>query len=165
MSLPGTYRGLAGPGGVGKSTLVHREQLSGAVSTCDNVCVSDGQCTWGLGEPLRLPVEVHAGKGRRMPYGRREAAWPRRTDRMAPDLLVVLVRGTKPGVTRCDQALAARHLAPAASPSRQALFDLSQGFLFCYQAFGRDIGGHGGGADHSGGRCSRSQQSHSEWIG
>jgi hypothetical protein len=102
---------LAGPGGVGKSTLVHREQLSGAVSTCDNVCVSDGQCTWGLVEPLRLPVEVHAGKGRRMPYGRREAAWPRRTDRMAPDLLVVLVRGAQPGVTRCDPALAARHLA------------------------------------------------------
>jgi hypothetical protein len=60
---------------------------------------------------LRLPAEMHAGKGRRMPYGRREAAWPRRTDRMAPDLLVVLVRGTQPGVTRCDPALAARHLA------------------------------------------------------
>jgi hypothetical protein len=102
---------LAGPGGVGKSTLVHRELLNGAVSTCDNVCASDGQYTWGLVEPLRLPVEMHAGKGRRMPYGRREAAWPRRTDRMTPDLLVVLVRGTKPGVTRCDPALAARHLA------------------------------------------------------
>jgi hypothetical protein len=102
---------LAGPGGVGKSTLIHRELLSGAVSTCDNVCVSDGRSAWGLVEPLRLPVEVHAGKGRRMPYGRREAAWPRRTDRMAPDLLVVLVRGAQPGVTRCDPALAARHLA------------------------------------------------------
>jgi hypothetical protein len=102
---------LAGPGGVGKSTLVHRELLNGAVSTCDNVCASDGQYTWGLVEPLRLPVEMHAGKGRRMPYGRREAPWPRRTDRMTPDLLVVLVRGTQPGVTRCDPALAARHLA------------------------------------------------------
>src|SRR5580704_14322849 len=102
---------LSGPGGVGKSTLVHRELLNGAVSTCDNVCASDGQYTWGLVEPLRLPVEMHAGKGRRMPYGRREAPWPRRTDRMTPDLLVVLVRGTKPGVTRCDPALAARHLA------------------------------------------------------
>jgi len=101
---------LAGPGGVGKSTLVHRELLSGAVPTCDNVCVSDGQRTWGLVEPLRLPAEMHAGKGRRMPYGRREAAWPRRTDQMTPDLLVVLARGTMPGVTRCDPALAARHL-------------------------------------------------------
>jgi hypothetical protein len=102
---------LSGPGGVGKSTLVHRELLNGAVSTCDNVCASDGQSAWGLVEPLRLPAEVHAGHGRRMPYGRREAAWPRRTDQMTPDLLVVLVRGTQPGVTRCDPALAARHLA------------------------------------------------------
>ena len=102
---------LAGPGGVGKSTLVHRELLSGAVSTCDNVCVSDGQRTWGLVEPLRLPAEAHAGKGRRMPHGRREAAWPRRTNQMTPDLLVVLARGGQPGVTRCDPALAARHLA------------------------------------------------------
>jgi hypothetical protein len=102
---------LAGPGGVGKSTLVHRELLSGAVSTCDNVCVSDGQRTWGLVEPLRLPAEANAGNGRRMPYGRREAAWPRRTDQMTPDLLVVLARGARPGVTRCDPAVAARHLA------------------------------------------------------
>lgn len=102
---------LAGPGGVGKSTLVQRELLNGADSTGDNVCVSDGQCAWGLVEPLRLPAEMHAGKGRRMAYGRREAAWPRRTDRMAPGLLVVLVRGTRPGVTQCDPALAARYLA------------------------------------------------------
>jgi hypothetical protein len=101
---------LAGPGGVGKSTLVHRELLSGAVATCDNVCVSDGRYAWGVVEPLRLPAEVHAGQGRRMPHGRREAAWPSRTDRLAPDVLVVLVRGPRPGATRCDPALAARHL-------------------------------------------------------
>lgn len=101
---------LAGPGGVGKSTLVHGELLNGAVPICDNVCVSDGQDAWGLVEPLRLPAEVGAGTGRRMPYGRREAAWLRRTDQMAPDLLVALVRGGQPGVTRCDPALAARQL-------------------------------------------------------
>jgi hypothetical protein len=100
---------LAGPGGVGKSTLVHRELLGGATSTCDNVCVSDGKHAWGLVEPLRLPADV-AAKGRRMAYGRREAAWPRRTDRIVPDALVVLVRGARPGVTRCDRALAAHHL-------------------------------------------------------
>jgi hypothetical protein len=101
---------LAGPGGVGKSTLVHRELLNGAASTCDNVCVSDGLCAWGLVEPLRLPAEVRTAKGRRMAYGRREAAWPRRTDQMVPEAIVVLVRGSKPGVTQCDQALAAHHL-------------------------------------------------------
>ena len=58
---------LAGPGGIGKSTLVHGELLSGAACTCDNLCVSDGQYAWGVVEPLRLPAEVHGGQGRRMP--------------------------------------------------------------------------------------------------
>ena len=88
---------LAGPGGVGKSTLVHGELLSGAISTCDNLCVSDGRHAWGVVEPLRLPAEAHDGKGRRMPHGRREAAWPRRADQMTPGRLVVLVRGGEPG--------------------------------------------------------------------
>jgi hypothetical protein len=101
---------LAGPGGVGKSTLIHGELLDGAVPICDNVCVSDGQDAWGLVEPLRLPAEIRGGQGRRMPYGRREAAWLRRTDHLAPDLLVALARGSQPGVTRCDPALAARQL-------------------------------------------------------
>ena len=102
---------LAGPGGVGKSTLVHGELLSGAISTCDNLCVSDGQYAWGVVEPLRLPAEAHDGTGRRMPHGRREAAWPRRVDRMRPGRLVVLARGGSPAVAPCDPALAARYLA------------------------------------------------------
>ncbi len=101
---------LAGPGGVGKSTLVHGELLSGAISTCDNLCVSDGRHAWGVVEPLRLPAEAHDGKGRRMPHGRREAAWPRRADQMTPGRLVVLVRGGEPGVAPCEPALAARYL-------------------------------------------------------
>jgi hypothetical protein len=101
---------LAGPGGVGKSTLVHGELLRGAISTCDNLCVSDGQYAWGVVEPLRLPAEAHDGKGRRMPHGRREAAWPRRADRMLPGRLVVLARGDIPAVTACEPAAAARSL-------------------------------------------------------
>ncbi len=101
---------LAGPGGVGKSTLVHGELLGGAISTCDNLCVSDGRDAWGVVEPLRLPAEAHDGKGRRMPHGRREAVWPRRADQMTPGRLVVLVRGGEPGVAPCEPALAARYL-------------------------------------------------------
>lgn len=101
---------LAGPGGVGKSTLLHGELLSGAVSTCDNLCVSDGQYAWGMVEPLRLPAEVHGGRGRRMTHGRREVPWPRRADRMLPGRLLVVARGATPGVTACDPALAARYL-------------------------------------------------------
>jgi hypothetical protein len=101
---------LAGPGGVGKSTLVHGELLGGAMSTCDNLCVSDGQDAWGVVEPLRLPAQAHGGTGRRMPHGRREAAWAARTDQMRPSRLVVLVRGDRPAVTSCDPALAAHYL-------------------------------------------------------
>ena len=101
---------LAGPGGVGKSTLVHGELLSGAISTCDNLCVSDGQDAWGVVEPLRLPAGAHDGTGRRMPHGRREAAWPRRADKMTPARLVVLARGGNPGAAACDPAPAARSL-------------------------------------------------------
>jgi hypothetical protein len=101
---------LAGPGGIGKSTLVHGELLNGAACTCDNICVSDGQYAWGVVEPLRLPAEEHGGKGRRMPYGRREAAWPRRTVRLQPDRLVVLARGGQPATAPHSQSLAARHL-------------------------------------------------------
>ncbi len=131
---------LAGPGGVGKSTLVHGELLNGAVPICDNVCVSDGQDAWGLVEPLRLPAEVGAGKGRRMPYGRREAAWLRRTDQMAPDLLVALVRGGQPGVTPGDPALAA--------PPRMAGTDMA-GELRRYRALAATLAlGTGLGSSH-----------------
>ncbi|HYB48064.1 MAG TPA: hypothetical protein VED20_12005 [Streptosporangiaceae bacterium] len=102
---------LAGPGGVGKSTLVYGELLHGAVATCDNLCVSDGRYAWGVVEPLRLPAVPHRGRGRRMPHGRREAAWPRRSGRMLPDRLVVLTRGGGRAVTTpCAPAWAARSL-------------------------------------------------------
>jgi hypothetical protein len=106
---------LAGPGGVGKSTLVHGELRSGASSTCDNLCVSDGQYAWGVVEPLRLPAEAHDGTGRRMPHGRREAGWPRRAEEMTPGRVVVLTRGGTPGVAPCDPALAARYLVAGTS--------------------------------------------------
>lgn len=106
---------LAGPGGVGKSTLVQGELACGALATCDNLCVSDGRSAWGVLEPLRLPIGGGAGqtrRGRRMPHGRRETPWPTRTDRLLPDQLIVLVRGGSgpPTVTSCDPAEAARHL-------------------------------------------------------
>lgn len=105
---------LAGPGGVGKSTLVHGELTRGAAATCDNLCVSDGRFTWGVAEPLRVPAAGGLpARGRRMPHGRREAPWPTRVDRLLPDQLVVLVRGGggAPTVTCCDPAEAARYLS------------------------------------------------------
>jgi hypothetical protein len=106
---------LAGPGGVGKSTLVHGELVRGAAATCDNLCVSDGRLTWGVAEPLRLPAGTggRRGRGRRMPHGRREAPWPERLDCMLPDQLIAVVRNPcgAPDVAPCDPAEAARYLA------------------------------------------------------
>ena len=40
-----------------------RAAAAGPSSTCDNLCVSDGQYAWGVVEPLRLPAEAHGGHG------------------------------------------------------------------------------------------------------
>jgi hypothetical protein len=104
---------IAGPGGVGKSTLVNAELARGAHSTSDNLCVSDGHTAWGLLEPRRVPVgDSGGGHGRRMPHGRREAPWPSRVNELVPDLLIVLRRGSAKatGVAPCQPEDAARSL-------------------------------------------------------
>jgi hypothetical protein len=103
---------VAGPGGIGKSTLVDAEMARGAVATSDNLCVSDGRTAWGLFEPRRIADGSDGARGRRMPHGRREAPWPDRADELTPELVLVLRRGdgAAPTVTRCDPGLAARSL-------------------------------------------------------
>lgn len=104
---------IAGPGGVGKSTLVDAELTAGGLATCDNLCVSDGHTTWGLVEPRRVQTSSRGiRRGRRMPHGRREAAWPGRADELAPDCLIVLRRGSarEPTVAPCSPGEAARFL-------------------------------------------------------
>ncbi len=112
---PGRAVLIAGPGGIGKSTLVNAELNRGGTATSDNVCVSDGQDAWGLLEPRRVPAAgPHAGAatGRRMPHGRREAPWPSRAGQLSPGLLVVLRRGAGgPAATACPPEDAARYLA------------------------------------------------------
>ncbi|MDX2967907.1 hypothetical protein [Kribbella solani] len=82
---------LAGPGGVGKSTLVARALADGARATCDNLAVCDGSTAYGVAEPLRLLD----GNGQRAAHGRREQAWGRRVRALPPELVVVLRRGTQ----------------------------------------------------------------------
>lgn len=106
---------IAGPGGVGKSTLVQAELAAGGRSTCDNLCASDGNTAWGLVEPLRIEIDRRVASGpvgRRMPHGRRETLWPSRVADLTPDLLVVLRRGTgnSPTARRIDPDEAARVL-------------------------------------------------------
>src|SRR6266566_3698127 len=99
---------LAGPGGVGKSTLLFRELAEGATAVGDNLCVADGSTMWGLVEPLR----IDGGPGRRMPHGRREAPFPRRVREQVPDRVVVVRRGSaeRPVVRACEPDAAARWL-------------------------------------------------------
>jgi hypothetical protein len=80
---------LAGPSGVGKTTLMARELADGACAVSDNLCVGDGTRVWGLVEPMR--AEHFAG--RRMPHGRREGDLPNRVGVLTPDRVIVLRRG------------------------------------------------------------------------
>jgi hypothetical protein len=99
---------LAGPGGVGKSTLLLRELAGGATAVGDNLCVTDGSTVWGLVEPLR----VEGATGRRMPHGRREAPFPQRVREQVPDRVVVVRRGSadRAFIRSCDPDTAAHWL-------------------------------------------------------
>jgi hypothetical protein len=80
---------LAGPPGVGKTTLLLTELANGARAISDNLSVTDGRECWGVVEPVR----VEGGDGRRMPHGRREVALKHRVSSLVPDLVVVVRRG------------------------------------------------------------------------
>lgn len=79
---------LAGPAGVGKTTLIMREVDRGASATSDNLSVTDGLRCWGVVEPVRAEGMI----GRRMPHGRRETQLKQREDCLIPQLIAVLGR-------------------------------------------------------------------------
>ena len=104
---------IAGPGGVGKSSMVNAELERGAVATSDNLCLSDGHTAWGLLEPRRVPAgEGENKRGRRMPHDRREAPWRGRVDELVPEMVLVLQRGSamRSMSAPCDPDEAARSL-------------------------------------------------------
>lgn len=89
---------VAGPGGVGKSTLLHGLARDDGTPISDNLCTYDGEVLHGLAEPVR----VEAGPGLRqrhlhrgtMPHGRVEQPWAVREPTLCPSLVLVLSRGT-----------------------------------------------------------------------
>ncbi|GEM_PF-492813 len=112
---------IAGPGGVGKSTLVAAALAAGDTVTADNVCACDGRRAYGLAEPLRLDDRAMsiaglpgtpggARAGALAPHGRREYPLPRRADCLEPDRIVVLRRGDAPALAPLPPATAAREL-------------------------------------------------------
>lgn len=131
LEIDGVVVMLAGPGGVGKSTLVAQALGSGARGTCDNLAVSDGVAAYGLREPLRLDptrsttAGTTAGTGggtsgdaggdvgwdgHRTTHGRREHGWADPVDALRPDLAVVVRRGGTPGLRPIGAEAAQRAL-------------------------------------------------------
>jgi hypothetical protein len=97
---------LAGPGGVGKTTLIEKEIAAGGVATGDNLSVGDGRTVWGVVEPMR----TRRGTVRPAPHGRREARLDHRVATLEPHLLAVLQRATRRRIEACHPEAAARAL-------------------------------------------------------
>jgi hypothetical protein len=100
---------LAGPAGVGKSTVLREALAAGAQSTSDNLCCADAQSCFGLAEPLRTDPEP-GRRGQRTSHGRVELAFADRVPALAPDRLMVLERGPVTEVSDISPAEAARAL-------------------------------------------------------
>ena len=87
LEVEGAVVVLAGPGGVGKSTLVSGERARGGVAMCDNLAATDGETTYGVAEPLRctspsstsrarswsLPAPAASASPRSLPASKRSA--------------------------------------------------------------------------------------------
>lgn len=85
---------LAGPGGVGKSTLLGGVTPGDGAPVSDNLCTYDGDLLHGLPEPRRVDAGAVALLRPRMPHGRVEQPWENRLGAIRPSLLLVLRRGT-----------------------------------------------------------------------
>jgi hypothetical protein len=100
---------IAGPGGVGKSTMLAAGLTRGERATADNLCACDARQAYGVVEPLR----VDGGRGRAgATHGRSEHALPGRVPSLEPDRLVVLRRAAGPQASAgpLSSAEAAREL-------------------------------------------------------
>lgn len=102
---------LAGPGGVGKSTVLRRALAAGAVATADNLCTADEQRCFGLAEPLRVDGPgPRQGRQVASSHGRHLEAFGGRVEALTPDRLVVLQRGRTTEVAETEPEYAARAL-------------------------------------------------------
>jgi hypothetical protein len=102
---------LAGPGGVGKSTVLRRALAAGAVATADNMCTADERRCFGLAEPLRVDGPgPRSGRQVASSHGRHLEAFGTRVEALAPDRLVVLERGRTTEIAETEPEHAARAL-------------------------------------------------------
>ena len=138
IELDGVVALLAGPGGIGRSTLLLDALTAGGRACSDNLCVGDGDAVHGLVEPVR----VEGGSGRRMPHGRRELSLPSRVPSLVPDRLIVLRRDGLPYST-------VRPLDPARAAEMTVAGTYMAGELRRYWAFAATLAlGTGVGPAH-----------------
>jgi hypothetical protein len=114
VEVDGMRVALAGPGGIGKSTLVAGAVATGARAWCDNVAVSDGSRCHGMREAMRLPRESAPSgiPGQRTSHDRVEVPHAFEQGAVEPDAVVVVRRGSgfDPVVRRCSRGVARRAL-------------------------------------------------------
>jgi hypothetical protein len=138
IEVDGAVALLAGPGGIGRSTLLLDALAAGGRACSDNLCLSDGRTVHGLVEPVR----VEGGAGRRMPHGRREMALPSRVRSLVPDRLILLRRDGFPYST-------VRPLDPAHAAEAMVAGTYMAGELRRYWAFASTLAlGTGVGPAH-----------------
>jgi len=103
---------LAGPGGVGKSTLLGSLAPADGAPVSDNLCTFDGERLHALPEPRRVDAGTSRHLRPTMPHGRVERPWEGREHAIRPTLLLVLRRGTaeRPTVRPVQPEVAARAL-------------------------------------------------------
>lgn len=99
---------LAGPGGVGKTTILSAALRDGATATADNLCCADATTCFGLVEPLR--TDADGGGGRRTSHGRVSRPFGAREASLEPDRVVVVGRAERTSVEPMAPDDAARAL-------------------------------------------------------
>jgi hypothetical protein len=99
---------LAGPGGVGKTTILSAALRDGAVATADNLCAADATSCFGVVEPLR--TDALGGRGRRTSHGRVSRPFGERASVLIPDRIVVVERGERTSMRSIPPDEAARTL-------------------------------------------------------
>jgi hypothetical protein len=97
---------LAGPGGVGKSTLLAAILATGGTAISDNLCCADARACFGIAEPLR--VDAAGARAGRTSHGRVERPLAGRVDTLCPDRVVVLERGPRTEIGPIEPWAAAR---------------------------------------------------------